>query len=79
MAVLLAAKIVSLFIKLMLWTEIKFEGIDSPNPTMLFLVKIMKDGKFLYVADHLLSVCGTPYVTLLKHSVIEVLATHDDF
>lgn len=70
MAFLLTAKIVSLFIRLMLWTKIKVEVIDSPDPTMLCLVKITKDWKFLYAADHLLSVCGTPYVTLLKHPVI---------
>lgn len=70
MAVLLAAKMVSLFIRLMLWTKIKVEGIDSHNPTMLFLIKIMKDWRFLYVADHLPSVYRTPYVTLLKHPEI---------
>lgn len=57
MAVLLAAKILSLFIKLMSWTKIMFEGIDSLNLTMKLLVKIMKNRKFVYIADHLPSIC----------------------
>lgn len=66
MAVLLAAKMLSLFIKYMLWTEIKFQGIDSLN--LLFLVKKWKT-KCFYTADPLLSICEVPYIILLKDSV----------
>ena len=50
MIVLLAAKFLSLFIKLMLCTKIKSEGIDSVNAKMLFHGELFK-GK-LYIQKY---------------------------